>query len=90
VRDRSDRREGRPRVPDERRADALVALLREDWAERLLLSSDRCHRSDMHAFGGVGYDVVFTRFFGMLRERGVSQAELDIMTVENPRRVLAW
>jgi phosphotriesterase-related protein len=76
--------------PDERRADALVALLRAGWGERLLLSSDRCHRSDMHGFGGVGYDVVFTRFFGMLRERGVSQAELDIMTIENPRRVLAW
>ncbi len=76
--------------PDERRADALVALLREDWVERLLLSSDRCHRSDMHAFGGVGYDAVFTRFFATLRERGISQAELDIMTIENPRRVLAW
>jgi phosphotriesterase-related protein len=76
--------------PDERRADALVALLRDGWAGRLLLSSDRCHRSDMHAFGGVGYDVVFTRFFGMLRERGVSDGELDFLTIENPRRVLAW
>ena len=76
--------------PDERRADALVGLLRAGWGERLLLSSDRCHRTDLHAFGGVGYDVVFTRFFDMLRERGVSQEELDLMTIENPRRVLAW
>jgi phosphotriesterase-related protein len=76
--------------PDERRADALVALLRAGWGERLLLSSDRCHRSDMHAFGGVGYDVVFTRFFAQLRERGVTEAELDLLTIENPRRVLAW
>jgi phosphotriesterase-related protein len=76
--------------PDERRADAMVALLRAGQGERLLLSSDRCHRSDMHAFGGVGYDVVFTRFFGMLRERGVSDGELDLLTIENPRRVLAW
>jgi predicted metal-dependent phosphotriesterase family hydrolase len=44
----------------------------------------------MHAFGGVGYDVVFTRFFDLLRARGVSQAELDVMTIENPRRLLAW
>jgi len=76
--------------PDERRADALVGLLRAGWGERLLLSSDRCHRTDLHAFGGVGYDVVLTRFFDMLRERGVSQEELDLMTIENPRRVLAW
>ena len=76
--------------PDERRADALVALLRLGWVDRLLLSSDRCYRSDLHAFGGVGYDVVFTRFFAMVRERGVSDAELDRMTIENPVRVLAW
>lgn len=76
--------------PDARRADALVGLLRAGWAERLLLSSDRCYRSDLHAFGGAGYDAVFTRFFRMLRERGVSDAELDVMTIANPRRVLTW
>jgi phosphotriesterase-related protein len=65
--------------PDERRADALVDLLREGWTDRLLVSSDRCYRSDLHAFGGVGYDVVFTRFFEMLRRRGVSQDDLDVL-----------
>jgi phosphotriesterase-related protein len=76
--------------PDARRADAVVALLRAGWGERLLLSSDRCYRSDLHAFGGAGYDVVFTRFFDLLRARGVSDGELDQMTVTNPQRVLAW
>jgi phosphotriesterase-related protein len=76
--------------PDERRADALVDLLREGWTDRLLVSSDRCYRSDLHAFGGVGYDVVFTRFFEMLRRRGVSQDDLDVLTVVNPAQVLAW
>jgi phosphotriesterase-related protein len=76
--------------PDARRADAAVALLRAGWGERLLLSSDRCYRSDLHAFGGAGYDVVFTRFFDLLRARGVSDGELDLMTVTNPQRVLAW
>ena len=76
--------------PDDRRADALVALLGQGWVERLLLSSDRCYRSDLHAFGGAGYDVVFTKFFEMLRDRGVADEEIDMMTIENPRRVLAW
>lgn len=76
--------------PDSRRADGIVALLRAGWSERLLLSSDRCYRSDLHAFGGAGYDVVFTRFFDLLRARGVSDDELDLMTIANPQRVLAW
>lgn len=76
--------------PDNRRADALVQLLRLGWGERLLLSSDRCHRSDLYAFGGPGYSVVFTAFFDILRTRGVSQDELDLLTITNPQRVLAW
>jgi phosphotriesterase-related protein len=76
--------------PDGRRADGVVALLRAGWGERLLLSSDRCYRSDLHAFGGAGYDVVFTRFFDLLRARGISDDELDLMTIANPQRVLAW
>jgi len=76
--------------PDQRRADALVSLIREGWVERLLLSSDRCYRSDLHAFGGPGYDVVFEQFFALLRERGVGGDELAVMTVVNPCRILAW
>lgn len=76
--------------PDERRADALVTLLRRGWGERLLLSSDRCYRSDLVAFGGAGYGVVFTSFFDLLRARGVGEDELTLMTVDNPRRALAW
>jgi phosphotriesterase-related protein len=76
--------------PDARRADALVRLLREGWGERLLLSSDRCFRSDLKACGGVGYDVVFTRFFDRLRALGVSDDELRLVTEENPRKILAW
>jgi phosphotriesterase-related protein len=76
--------------PDSRRADLLVRLLREGWGERLVLSSDRCHRSDLRAFGGVGYGHLFTTFFDQLRARGVTEAELDLLTIENPARMLAW
>lgn len=76
--------------PDERRADALVALLRRGWGERLLLSSDRCHKRDLRAFGGVGYAHVFAAFVALLRGRGVGEDDIDLMTVINPRRVLSW
>ena len=76
--------------PDDRRADSLVNLLRLGWIKKLLLSSDRCYRSDLHAFGGAGYDVVFKKFVRMLRDRGVSGEEIDVMTIDNPSRVLAW
>ncbi len=76
--------------PDSRRASALVELARLGWKDKLLLSSDRCHRSDLRAFGGVGYDYVFTTFFDMLRTEGIDDETLDTITIENPRRALAW
>jgi phosphotriesterase-related protein len=75
---------------DARRAEALVGLLREGWIERVLLSSDRCFRTDLKAYGGLGYDYVFTEFFERLRAIGVEDAEIRTMTEENPQRVLAW
>lgn len=76
--------------PDGRRADAFAALVRAGWTRQLLLSSDRCYRSDLHAFGGAGYDVVVTEFREMVQSRGVSEAEWEAIMVENPRRILAW
>ena len=76
--------------PDARRAEALVRLLDAGWGERLLLSSDRCHRSDLVAFGGPGYAVTITGFFDRLRGLGVTDADLDRLTIANPRRVLTW
>lgn len=76
--------------PDSRRASALVELVRLGWERKLLLSSDRCHRSDLRAFGGLGYGYVFTRFFDMLRAEGIDDETLNTITVDNPRRALAW
>lgn len=76
--------------PDDRRAASLVDLLDAGWSHRLLLSSDRCHRSDLVAFRGPGYGVVFGAFVPRLQRMGVDAATLDQLTITNPATVLAW
>ena len=76
--------------PDDRRADFLVKLIREGWLERLLISSDRCFRSDLVAFGGVGYAHTSTTFRDLLVERGVSDEELHVLMHTTPLKMLAW
>ena len=76
--------------PDAHRAATAVRLLRAGWGERLLLSSDRCFRTDLHAFGGAGYDVVFTHFFERLRSLGIPEDDLRLMSEANPCRGLTW
>jgi len=75
--------------PDERRVAALLRLVRAGRLERLLLSSDRCRRSDLVAFGGVGYAHVLTTVRDRLLELGLSAAEFDVITIENPARMLS-
>jgi predicted metal-dependent phosphotriesterase family hydrolase len=67
----------------------IVELIRRGWAERLLLSQDVCHRSHLKAYGGNGYDYILDCFLGRLREAGVGEEAIQLMTVDNPRRLLA-
>lgn len=75
---------------DERRVDLLAELLRRGYQKQLLLATDVCKRSHLHAFGGHGYDHLFLRIFPALRVKGVSQEQIDIMMVANPARVLPF
>ena len=75
--------------PDGRRAAALMSLVREGRLERLLVSSDRCFRSDLTAFGGLGYGHVLTGFRGQLLALGLTDEEFDVLTIRNPAAVLA-
>jgi phosphotriesterase-related protein len=76
--------------PDSRRASALVALVREGWLEQLTMSSDRCYRSDLVAFGGAGYAHTVVEFAAQLQALGLEHAEIDILTRTNPLRALSW
>lgn len=76
--------------PDSRRADFLVDLIRAGRLDRLLISSDRCFRSDLTAFGGAGYAWTLDGFVPLLRDRGISEEEIDQLIRVNPLRMLTW
>jgi len=76
--------------PDKRRVEMLMEMVGRGHVERLLLSTDRCWRSDLHAYGGLGYDHILVNFVPMLQEAGINDEQIHIMTVENPERVLPF
>jgi phosphotriesterase-related protein len=80
---------------DERRIDTVVELVRLGYADRMVLSHDAAisshvtppawravHAPDWHR------EHLFRRILPALRERGVSEVDLERMLVENPRRLL--
>jgi phosphotriesterase-related protein len=68
--------------------DLLLVLLHRGHGDRVLLSQDVCHNSQLRRYGGNGYTYLQSTFLPRLRERGVSDAEIEQLTVVNPSRVL--
>jgi phosphotriesterase-related protein len=75
---------------DEQRADAIVELIGRGHRDRILLSTDVGKRGALRAYGGQGYDHVITSFLPLLRDRGLSQEDIDAMTIDNPRQLFTF
>ena len=68
--------------------ELLLELLHRGHADRVLLSQDVCHNSQLRRYEGNGYVYIPSTFLPRLRAAGVSEAEVRTLTVENPRRLL--
>jgi predicted metal-dependent phosphotriesterase family hydrolase len=76
-------------APDEVRAERIAALARLGYARQIVLGSDTCRRSQLHANGGRGLDFLWTSFVLRLVALGVPESDISAMLVEAPRRLLA-
>lgn len=74
---------GEPRI-----VELLLDLLSRGHADRILLSQDVCHNSQLAHYEGNGYTYLQSTFLPRLRERGVTDGEIDQLTIANPRRIL--
>jgi len=68
--------------------ELLCELLARGRADRIFLSQDVCHDSQLKRYEGNGYVYLAETFLPRLREAGVGEAEIEKMTVTNPRRLL--
>jgi predicted metal-dependent phosphotriesterase family hydrolase len=68
--------------------DNLRELLSRGHVERILLSQDVCHDSQLRRYGGNGYTYLADTFLPRLLAAGVSEAEIRTITIDNPRRLL--
>jgi phosphotriesterase-related protein len=81
--------------PDEDRIRTLLALLDEGYGDRIHLSHDAACFMDFMVgdpnFAGERPDYLHlsTTILPALRARGVTEAQIDELTIDNPRRFLA-
>jgi phosphotriesterase-related protein len=82
-------------LSDDRRVQTVVALLELGYADRMVLSHDAAYYSHVTppSWRSISaprwrMDTISRRIIPMLRDSGVSSAELEQMLVINPRRLL--
>lgn len=81
-------RDGYKDPTDAERLDAICAVLDDGFADRCVLGCSVWTKTQLRAYGGMGYDHVLRRIVPALRSRGVPDGVLDAMLVHNPRRLL--
>jgi phosphotriesterase-related protein len=74
---------------DDRRIEAILTMFEQGHGDRVLLSHDLARPSDARARGGIGRAFALREFVPRLRAAGLGDAELQLILVENPARVLA-
>lgn len=75
-------------VPDDKKIVMVLAFLAGGFADRLLLSAD--YNFTARSAARPGYASALTVFVPKLRHAGVSEAMIRQITVDNPRRFLAF
>ena len=75
---------------DTERIYEILALIREGHLEQLLISQDICRKSARACYGGWGYGHISNYVVPMMRQRGISQEQIDTIMIANPRRLFSF
>ena len=72
---------------DEYRADTVSKVKEWGYLDRMVLSTDICRVQDLRSGGGYGYAHLFETFIPMLKKRGITEDDIDLMLRDNPKRI---
>jgi phosphotriesterase-related protein len=73
---------------DAGRVDYLIALVAAGYSRQLLISVDACFKTRLTKYGGYGYAHILDNVIPLMRAKGMSDADIRTIVVENPKRVL--
>jgi len=69
------------------RIQALKKFIEMGFVSQLLISTDICLKTDLHRYGGWGYDHILTNLAPIMAKNGITQKQLNVIMVENPGRL---
>jgi phosphotriesterase-related protein len=70
--------------------DGVAWAIKHGYRDQVLLSLDMCNKLGQQRYGGGGYTTLHDYVFPYLRGKGVSEADLRHVMIENPKRLLTF
>lgn len=77
-----------PFATDVQRVDAIKKLIDLGFLSNILISSDICHKSLLHGYGGWGYDHILTNIVPMMKDKDITDTQINVLLKENPKNFL--
>ena len=75
---------------DAERMDVVLWHFEQGLEDKVLLSHDIATKHRLHAYGGLGYDHLLTNVVPRLRQRGLSEAAVNTLIIDNPAQILGF
>lgn len=75
---------------DAQRMDVILWHFEQGLERQVLLSHDIATKHRLQAYGGLGYDHLITNVVPRLRARGLNEAQVNSLIVDNPARIYAF
>lgn len=72
------------------RVNHIINLIDKGYLNKILISTDNCMKHKLVAYGGPGYTHIIDNVVPLMRAKGLSEDIVNIITVENPKRVLTF
>jgi phosphotriesterase-related protein len=76
-------------LSDAQRLDIVRGLLDAGVGDRVLLAHDVCQKHRLAAYGGHGFGHLMGEVVPWMHQRGFTEAETNLLVVENPARAFA-
>ena len=78
-----------PFATDFQRVNGIKELVDSGFLSKILITNDLCFKTMLHRYGGWGYDHILTNIVPMMRETGLTDEQLDMILVKNPKKLLS-
>ncbi len=81
---------GSVELADTKRINCIVELIADGHLNQLLISHDIATKHRLTAYGGFGFGHITRDVLPIMRMKGISDAQIHTLLVDNPKRILAF